>query len=157
VFEVPPGRLQLRMSVNGTNGSIDSDDREVIVPDMTSTEVIIPTPRVHVARSARDFQVIRNDPNAVPTPLREFRRTDRLVVRVNAYGPGTSPITLSAKLLNRQGVRLADVPVTPNPGQPSLIDLPLSSLAPSEYLLELSATVEGHQPVKELIAFRVEG
>ena len=157
VFEVPPGRLQLRMSVNGTNGSIDSDDREVIVPDMTSTEVIIPTPRVYVARSARDFQVIRNDPNAVPTPLREFRRTDRLVVRVNAYGPGTSPITLSAKLLNRQGVRLADVPVTPNPGQPSLIDLPLSSLAPSEYLLELSATVEGHQPVKELIAFRVEG
>ena len=156
-FEVPPGRLQLRMNVNGTNGSIDSDDREVVVPDMTTADMRIATPRVYVARTARDFQVIRKDPNAVPTAAREFRRTDRLVIRTSAYGPGNALVTINARLLNRQGAKLADVPVTPVDGEPSMIDLPLSALAPSEYLLELSATTEGHQPIRELIAFRVEG
>jgi VWFA-related protein len=156
-FEVPPGRLQLRMGVNGANGSIDTDDREVVVPDLTSTDVTIATPRVYVARTARDFQQIRNDPNALPTPSREFRRTDRLVVRVTAYGPGDAAITMSARLLNKQGAKMADLPIAAAQGQPGLIDLPLAALAPSEYLLELSATSEGHQPVKELIAFRLEG
>jgi VWFA-related protein len=157
VFEAPPGRLQLRLAVNGSNGSIDSDDREVVVPDLTSPNLMIATPRVYVARTARDFQVIRTDPNALPTPSREFRRTDRLVVRATAYGPGNAAITMTARLLNKQGVKLADVPVTATTGAPSLIDLPLAALAPSEYLLELSAAAEGQQPVKELIAFRVEG
>jgi hypothetical protein len=145
------------MGVNGANGSIDTDDREVVVPDLTSTDVTIATPRLYVARTARDFQQIRNDPNALPTPSREFRRTDRLVVRVMAYGPGNAAITMSARLLNKQGAKMADLPVTAAQGQPGLIDLPLAALAPSEYLLELSAATEGHQPVKELIAFRLEG
>jgi VWFA-related protein len=157
VFDVPPGRLQLRMNVNGANGSIDSDDREVVVPDMTTAEVKIGTPRLYVARTARDFQVIRKDPNAVPSAAREFRRTDRLVIRTTAYGPGNATVTISARLLNRQGTKLADIPVTPVEGEPSLIDLPLAALAPSEYLLELSASADGREATKELIAFRVEG
>jgi hypothetical protein len=115
------------------------------------------TPKVYVARSARDFQVIRKDPNTSPTASREFRRTDRIIVRVNAYGPGDAAVTLTARLLNRQGAKLADVPVTATPGEPSLIDLPLAALAPSEYLIELTATTAGQQPIKELVAFRVEG
>jgi VWFA-related protein len=156
-FDVPPGRLQLRIGVNGSTGSIDSDDREVVVPDLTAAELTMSTPRIYVARSVRDFQVIRKDPNAVPTASRDFRRTDRLVVRVSAYGPGNAVVTMTAKLLNRQGKQLADVPVSATPGEPSLIDLPLAALAPSEYLLEVSAASAGQQPVKELIAFRLEG
>ena len=156
-FEVPPGRLQLRMSVNGANGSIDTDDREVVVPDLTASDVLIATPRIYVARTARDFQQIRNDPNVLPTPSREFRRTDRLIVRATTYGPGNATVTMTARLLNKQGAKLADIPVTGAPGEPNLIDLPLSALAPSEYLLELSAATEGHSAVKELIAFRLEG
>jgi VWFA-related protein len=157
VFEAPPGRLQLRVAVNGSSGNIDSDDREVIVPDLTTADLKITTPRVYVARTVRDFQVIRKDPTVVPTVSREFRRTDRLVVRFNAYAPGDSAVKLTAKLLNRQGAKLADVPVTSASGEPSLIDLPLAALAPSEYLLEVLASTEGHEPIKELIAFRVEG
>ena len=33
-FDVPPGRLQLRVSVTGAGGILDSEDREVIVPDL---------------------------------------------------------------------------------------------------------------------------
>ena len=101
--------------------------------------------------------MIRKDPNVVPTAAREFRRTDRLVIRTVAYGPGNASVTINARLLNRQGTKLADIPVTPVDGEPSMIDLPLAALAPSEYLLELSASTEGHQPIRELIAFRVEG
>jgi hypothetical protein len=156
-FEVPPGRLQLRMGVNGTNGPIDSDDREVIVPDLTAVAAGFATPRVYVARTARDFVMIRKDPDAVPSASREFRRTERMVVRVDTYSPGAAPMTVTARMLNRQGGKLVDVPVTSTPGQPHLIDLPLAAFAPGEYLLELSGTTEGQPPVTELIAFRVEG
>jgi VWFA-related protein len=156
-FDVPPGRLQLRMGVNGSNGPIDSDDREVVVPDLTAVEAGFATPRVYVARTARDFMMIRKDPTAVPTPSREFRRTERMVVRVDAYSPGAAPMSVTARMLNRQGDKLVDIPVNATAGQPHLIDLPLAAFAPGEYLLELSGTVEGQPAVTELIAFRVEG
>jgi hypothetical protein len=51
---------------------------------------------------------------------------------------------------------MSDLPVpSPAAGQPYLVDLPLSSLAVGEYVVEFSATVEGQQPVTELIAFRI--
>jgi VWFA-related protein len=156
-FDVPPGRLQLRMGVNGSNGPIDSDDRELTVPDLTAVEAGFATPRVYVARTARDFMMIRKDPNAVPSASREFRRTERMVVRVDTYSPGAAPMTVTARMLNRQGDKLVDIPVNSTPGQPHLIDLPLAAFAPGEYLLELSGTTAGQPPVTELIAFRVEG
>ncbi len=156
-FEAPPGRLQLRMSVNGSSGPIDSDDRELLVPDLTAVAAGFATPRVYVARTARDFVMIRKDPDAVPTASREFRRTERMVVRVSTYSPGSAPLTVTARMLNRQGDKLVDVPVTSTEGQPHLIDLPLAAFAPGEYLLELSGTSAGQEPVIDLIAFRVEG
>jgi len=156
-FDAPPGRLQLRMGVNGSNGPIDSDDRELMVPDLTAVEAGFATPRVYVARTARDFVMIRKDPDAVPTASREFRRTERMVVRVSTYSPGSTPMTVTARMLNRQGDKLVDVPVTTTGGQPHLIDLPLAAFAPGEYLLELSGTLEGQDPVTDLIAFRVAG
>jgi VWFA-related protein len=158
-FEAPPGRLQLRLSVNGAGGQIDSDDREVVVPDMTSTDLAFGTPRVYVARTARDFQAISKDPKAQPTASRDFRRTERLVIRTDAYGPGNAVVTVTARLLNKQGQKMADLPVTApaEPGLSNVIDLPLASLAQGEYLLELSAASEGQKPAMELIAFRVGG
>jgi VWFA-related protein len=158
-FDAPPGRLQFRMSVNGANGPLDSDDREVIVPDLTSAEVIFGTPRVYIARTPREFQTINKDPNALPTASRDFRRTDRMVIRIDAYGPGNAVVATAAKLLNKQGARMADVPVNApaTAGQSNLIDFPLASLAAGEYLLELTATSEGLPPATELIPFRVGG
>jgi VWFA-related protein len=158
-FEVPPGRLQLRMSVNGAGSSIASDDREIVIPDLTATDIGFGTPRVYVARTARDFQLITKDQDAIPTASRDFRRTERMVVRAETYAPGNATVTVTSKLLNKQGQKMADLPVSapPAPGQPHMIDLPLASLAQGEYLLELSASAEGQQPVTELVAFRVGG
>jgi VWFA-related protein len=158
-FSAPPGRLQLRFAVMGDNGPIDSDDRELVVPDLTGPELMLGTPRVYVARTPRDFQAIRRDQGMAPTATREFRRTDRLVVRTEVYAPGDAALALTSKLLNRQGQPMVDVPVTaPSAaGGPFLIDLPLASLAPGEYLLEIAAASGDLQPATELIAFRLGG
>lgn len=160
-FEAPPGKIQLRLAVaGGSNGAqLDNDDREFVVPDLTAHELILTTPRVHVARTGRDYQALMKDPGALPTANREFRRTDRLIVRTAPVVPGGMTLNVTSRLLNKQGQKMVDLPVTAaaNAGDPYMVDLPLSSLPPGEYLLEISAAVEGQKPKIELVAFRVEG
>jgi VWFA-related protein len=158
-FEAPPGRVQLRMSIQGGEIALDNDEREVIVPDLTTTDVAVATPRVYVARNALEFRTISKDPQAAPTADRDFRRTDRLVIRVEAYAPGGATPKLTARLLNKQGQAMADIPVSaPAAGtDPFLVDFPLASLAPGEYLLELAASTEGAPASTQLIPFRVSG
>ena len=86
---------------------------------------------------------------------REFRRTDRLLIRFDAFAPGTVPPTVTAQLLNQQGTKMSEVTVAAAAGQPLSIDLPLANLAAGQYLLEITANAEGQKPVTELVAFRV--
>jgi VWFA-related protein len=159
-FDVKPGRVRVRMDVEG-NGQVelDTEEREVSVPDLTSPDIMLGTPRLFVARTAREFQQLSSDPASVPTALRDFRRTERLLVRFNAFGKPTGPLTLTARLLNKQGQKMVDLPVktAEAEGQPNVVDLPLSSIAGGEYLLELSAGAEGQKPATELVAFRITG
>ena len=75
---------------------------------------------------------------------------------MDAYAPAGAPTTVTAQLLNQQGTKMTDIPVTaPAEGQTYSIDFPLASLAPGQYLLEITGTSEGHKPVTELIAFRL--
>jgi hypothetical protein len=140
------------------SAALDNEDREVTVPDLTSPDVRLATPRVFVARTAREYQQLKAEAAPLPTALREFRRTDRLVVRFNAFGKPAGPLTLAAKLLNKQGQKMTDLPVAPPAAEPQgQVDLPLSSLAVGEYLLEVSAATDGQAPSTELVAFRVVG
>jgi hypothetical protein len=109
------------------------------------------------ARTVRELQQIKSDPQAVPSAGREFRRTDRVVVKIPAYGPGVTPPTITARLLNRAGDPMNDVPVVPGEagGLPS-VELTLAGLATGEYLLEISASSSGGD-VKELLGFRITG
>ena len=89
-FDVKPGRVRLRLAVEGEGPApLDSEDREVTVPDLTSSDLRLATPRVFVARTAREYQQLKADADPTPTALREFRRTDRLVVRFNTFGKPT--------------------------------------------------------------------
>ncbi|MEZ5284389.1 MAG: hypothetical protein R2712_06185 [Vicinamibacterales bacterium] len=127
------------------------------MPDMTSPDLQLATPRVFVVHNAYEFQQLRKNTSPVPTALREFRRTDRLIVRFNAFGKPTGALALTARLLNRQGQKMVDLPVgTPaTDAEAHQVDLPLSSLAAGEYLLEVSAGSDGQDPATELVAFRV--
>ena len=105
----------------------------------------------------REFQQLKADADAVPVAAREFSRTDRLLIRVSAYGAGEPVPTTTARLLNRAGQPMTDLPVSPSPMQNrQQIELPLAGLAPGEYIVEVKATGEGGD-AKELVGFRVTG
>ena len=60
---------------------------------------------------------------------------------------------MTARLLDRLGRPLVDLPVTVTEGACQLT-LPLGSLAQGDYVIELSA-VAGTEAVQQLVAFRV--
>ena len=153
-FDAPPGALDVRLTIEGDGtGTLDVEDRTMEVPDLSAPEVIITTPKVWAARTAREFTALASGTSPPPTLTREFRRTERLLVRFDALAPGTAPPTVTAQLLNQQGTKMSDVVVTA--GRPFSIDLPLANLAAGQYLLEITAAADGQKPVSELIAFRV--
>jgi VWFA-related protein len=140
-FEVPPGQLQMRLAVEGPDAQvIDTDIREIKVPDLTGPAVSLSTPAVHRAGNAREFRDLAANAEAVPTAIREFRRTDRLLVRFEAYAPGGSP-EVTGKVLNRAGKPMADLQVKAPPASGGLyeIDVPLAGFAAGEYLIEVKA------------------
>ena len=155
-FNAPPGKLDLRLTIEGDGtGTLDTEDRDLMVPDLSAPEIILTTPKVWLARTAREFTALTSATPPAPVVTREFRRTERLLIRLEAFGPGTVPPTVTAQLLNQQGTKMSDVTVTATAGQPLSIDLPLANLAAGQYLIELTATAEGQKPVTELVAFRV--
>jgi VWFA-related protein len=153
VFDSPPGSIELRMSVEGAGGGgvLDQEVRKISVPDFTSPEVVISTPRVYRARTVRELQAVAADAAAVPVAGREFSRTERLLIRFDVYGGGAA----SAVLMNRAGQKMSDLPVTPaKTGGTHQIDMGLNSIAAGEYLVEI--TVKGAtNESKELVAVRV--
>jgi VWFA-related protein len=162
-FEAPPGRLSLRMSIEGQPDDVlDTEDRTIEVPDFTTPAPRLTTPRVYVARNAREFQALKADVAAAPSATREFRRTERLLVRVDAVAPGAgtngAALTYAARLLNKQGDKMSDLTVAPAAdGGPATLDLPLSSLPTGEFLIEFSAKTPDGADATELVAFRMVG
>jgi VWFA-related protein len=153
-FEAPPGPVQLRMVVEGGNGQVlDSTVREMTLPDFTAVQLAFETPRVYRGRTARDLSVIAAAPNPAPTVDREFSRTERLLVRASANTPGGVAPTFTARLLNRAGQKMADLPVQSKGGAAELT-LVLAPLPAADYLLELNAATESGT-AQELIAFKV--
>ncbi len=104
------------------------------------------TPRVYRARTPRDVQAIKANPTAMPTVDRAFARTERIVVRVEAYAPASGAPPVTARLLNRGGTAMTDVPVQVSDAGAAEIDLALASLAAGDYLLELNAKAEATRP-----------
>jgi methionine-rich copper-binding protein CopC len=159
-FDAPPGKLRLKVAVEGSGGTVlDNEDRELAVPDLTGPDLRLSTPRVFVARTAREYQQLKAAPAATPAANREFRRTDRMLVRVEPVAAAGVTASVTARLLNKQGQKMLDLPADAAPGAPTdrQVELPLSSLPVGEYLLELSATAADTPAVTELVAFRVTG
>ena len=157
-FQAPPGPLQLRMSVEGAAGQvIDSDFRDLVVPDYAKAEPLLSVPALYRARTQRDVNLLNADANPRPSTAREFSRTERLHVRFQAYAPGGGEAAPTARLLNRGGSKMTDVPVraaTARGPADFEADIPLASLPAGDYLLEI--VLRGEQGgFKQLVAFRV--
>jgi len=154
-FDAPPGQVALKIVVEGSRGEVvDSVSRELTLPDFTRVQVAFATPRVYRGRTVRDLTAIKANPAAVPTADRDFSRTDRLLIRTEAYTPGGAVPALTARLLNRAGGKMADLPMQAGAGGAADLELPLSSLAAGDYLIEINAKSETGT-AQELIAFKV--
>lgn len=159
-FNAPPGYVALEMELQSTGGAaLDTDYRNLSVPNLKVTRPTFATPQVLRTRTARDFADVSQDPNAIPVAARAFSRTERLLIRVPAYAAGETFPVVTARLLNRRGIAMRDLNTVQAPLPPDTVqfDLPLASLAPDEYRVELSAAnaTGPKDEAKELIAFRV--
>ncbi len=153
-FEVPPGPLDLEISVEDASAEVlDREIRKIVVPGL-GLGLTLSTPEVFRGRTLPEWQSIAADPKAIPVIEREFRRTDRLLVRVGAQSANSTPV-LTARMLNREGGEMSVLPVTAAGfGALSHIDVPLSALPPGEFLIEVIAK-DGPDQASTLVAFRV--
>jgi len=159
VFQAATGRLQFDLTILQADGTrLDAGALDFDVPTVRGATPVILPPQVLSAASAREFRDISADAGAAPLPGREFRRTERLLLRVPTFEPGGHAVEVSAKLVNRVGGVLAQL--TPMPGQSghplTQFDLPLARFAPGEYSIEVAAKSDGGT-ARELIRFRITG
>ena len=157
-FDAPSGRVQLDMTILGLRGErLDIDARDVEVPALKSNTALLLPAILIATQSAREFREVAADVNAAPDPSRQFRRTERLVIRVPAYA-GVVPIPVTAHLLNRLAQPMREITTLPGPGSTGVtqFDLPLAPLAPGDYYLQFS--VKGASgPVDQRVGFRITG
>ena len=159
-FNAPPGFVALEMAIQtGSGAPLDTDYRGISVPNLQVTRPTFATPQVLRTRTARDFVALSQNTDAVPVASRTFSRTERLLIRVPVYGPGSSSPSVTARLLNRRGIPMRQLEeiAASLPAGTVQFDLPLASLAPDEYRVELTAAnrTGPKDEAKELIPIRV--
>ena len=156
-FDAPPGKVELRMTVHDatSGGTLDQEVKTIDVPDLTAAQAAISTPRVFRARTMREYQTLAADAAATANASREFSRTERLLIRFDAYAAGAEQVQPTAVMLNRAGSRMADVPVTAaQAGGTHQINLSLAAIPAGEYLIEITVKSASGE-AQELVPFRV--
>ena len=141
--------MQLRVSVQSAGGTGHG-----LVDDATSPCRTTRRRRCRSARRACSARARRATsrrsrpmPRRCRRPTATFSRTERLLVRVDAYAPGSVPPAVTARLLNRAGH--GDVRCAGAGGRSAAaaeMELAFASLAAGEYLLELNAKAEAGKP-----------
>jgi VWFA-related protein len=153
VFEVPPGPFSMRYAVREADQStLDAWSQSLTAPDWSAAPLAISTPRFFLAQSIQELRAIRAAADAPPTAVRQFRRSDRVLVALDCYtpAPDDAPV-VQAHVLTRDGKELAELPV-PAPERGSvLFELPVGSLGQGTYILRIRATL-GADQVEDMTA-----
>jgi hypothetical protein len=124
------------LGIGGQRLDVDARDLEVQLP-RGSAPLLLP-PVLIPTQSAREFREVAERRDAAPAPDREFRRTERLIIRAPAYG-ASGPLPVTGRLLNRIGQTVMSLSAMPAGGDGvTQFDLPLAPLAPGDYFLQLS-------------------
>ena len=157
VFDAPPGLVKVRVVMENEKGQrLDTEDLSFQVEDFTAAGPIISAPLLFRGRTAREMTQIRGNAEAVPVAGRQFSRTERLLLRFDAYGPGGTAPKVTLRLLNRNGEALATLPAPTATGATFEADVTLGQLPPGDYLLEITAAA-GDANTTKLVGIRVTG
>jgi VWFA-related protein len=154
-FLAPAGRVQIDIKILDNKGVVlDTDARDLEVPNFVGSRPTILPPAVFRITTAKEFRAALDDPALPPLPTREFRRTERLLLRVPAYEANGAPARVGATLLNRWRQPMqALTPMNETAGDGvTQFDLSLAPLAPGEYTVRFTAGSAAEQ-----ITFKVTG
>jgi VWFA-related protein len=154
-FLAPTGRVLIDIKILDDKGVVlDTDARDLEVPNLVGARPTILPPAVLRITTAREYRAALDDPAIPPSPTREFRRTERLLLRVPAYEANGTPARVGATLLNRWRQPMqALTPMNERTAEGvTLFDLPLAPLAPGEYTVRFTVG-----PAAEQITFKVTG
>lgn len=154
-FQAPPGRLLVRMTIEDAAARVvDRDARDLVVAGFSGA-ISLGSAEFLRSRTAREWRELSDDPLALPAVVREFSRTERLLVRVPVFASATD-ITVSARLLSGFGAVMRDLAVTAVQSRAGVyqIDLPLAGLAAGRYDLDVRAVADRGE-AHEMFDFRV--
>jgi VWFA-related protein len=156
-FPVGAGRMQLDFSIRSADGAvIDTATQDIDVPVLRGTGPVLLQPQLIRARTVREFQALAVQAVVAPTPSRTFSRGERLLIRVPAYNPDGTAVTVSVALTNARGQTIRQVEALPVGADTSTSQfvLPLAFLAPGEYSFDVKvASATG--TARQLVRFRL--
>ena len=155
-FEVAPGPFSLKYTARaGDQSTIDTWTQSLTAPDWEASALAISTPRFFLAQSLPELRAIRASPDPPPSAVRQFRRSDRVLVAIECYapGPGDAPL-IEAHILTRDGKELTALPVPALEAGAVRFELPVGSLGQGTYILRIRATL-GADRVEDMTAIVV--
>ena len=155
-FEAPASPLQLAIRVLSKDGEVlDRESRTLALANAGDSSVAFSTPVVHRSRNTAELRAIRAGGGAPVHAGREFVRTDRLVIRTSLHGPSAPNAKVTAKLIDRRGATLIELPLQAIAGGEGYeLDLPLTSIAAGEFAVVFEA-LGGESRAEALVGFRV--
>jgi len=153
MFVSPPGRLLVEARIQDAEDHVlDTDVRDLIVGGLAGP-VEIGTPQVFRAESQREFRVLDADPDAAPVAVRDFLRSDHLLIRIPVYGVESASEVTAA--LGSKGSAMRDLPIALIPGTSIYrVDFPLAGLVVGEYAVKIVAKTAAGD-ASDTVAFRV--
>jgi hypothetical protein len=161
-FGVPPGRIELDLTVLDETGAIiDTDARDVDVPNLSVSRragPVLLTPEIVRARTRRELEIATVSAGATPAALRTFAQQDSLLIRVPAFDATGSAVEVTARVLNQEGVPIRPIDALSAVLRAGVTQfaLPLHWLPSGLYVIELIGT-NANGLVSERLSFRVTG
>jgi len=154
-FEFPAGKQRLRFTSFTAKGDLlDRWVQTQTVPDLTRQTLVLSTPKILRARNMIEFRAIEANPSATATASTRFSATDRVLVEIECQSPEGQAPDVKVDLLNSKGDLLVALDTPPLVDGKLRMQLPLSSLANSTYVLRITARA-GEQTAEQWVAFRV--
>jgi VWFA-related protein len=154
-FKAPPGDVDIDFTIrDGAGEVIDREQRDLTVPSPAEATLALTTPVLSRARNALEVRAMAETETPLPYAGREFARTDRILLRVSAYGSASAGAAVTAQLLGRRGNTLAELPVRPlRQGGGYQLDLPLTNLAAGDFVIAMTArttleSIETYVPIR---------
>jgi VWFA-related protein len=157
-FEAPPGNIRVKVvPENARDRRLDDQDETFDVPNLSGAKPVITVPTVYRGRTIPELRQLKAAASPMPAITREFQRTERLLLRFQAVGPGgAAPTSLTMKILNQQGNVMATMPAPTATPKGYEAEVGLNAFPSGTYVIEISGDFSG-QTARSLIAIRTSG